>query len=64
MLAQNHAAGAYHACNDDDQTEPPYRIEVEIFGKGYEGSAHTTDGCRVGGNLPPDVDERTDDLHG
>ena len=63
MLAQNHAAGADEAANEENQTEPPHGIEAEVVGKGKECSAHASDGCRVGGNLPPDVDEGADNLY-
>ncbi len=64
MLAQNHAAGAYHAGNDDDQTKPPDGVEAQIIGKGKECAGHSANGCRMGGNLPPYVDECAEDLYG
>ena len=63
MLAQNHAASAHHAGNDEDETEPPDGVEVQVFGKGKQRACHTTDGRCVRGNLPPDVDECTDNLY-
>lgn len=63
MLAQYHAAGAYDTADEEYDAIPPNRIETEIAGEGKEGTAQTANGCCVGGNLPPDVDEGTNYLY-
>ena len=64
MLLENDAARPHQSCEQDGQTEPPSRIEVKQQGKRHQCACHPTDGCRVGRYLPPDVDERADNLDG
>ena len=41
---------------------PPDGIEGEHLGKDEQGACHTANGCHVGGDLPPHIDQGTDDL--
>ena len=63
VLTQNHAGGAHDAGHHQHQAKPPDGVEDENHGEGKQGACHTADGCRMGGNLPPHVDDGTDDLH-
>ena len=63
MLTEYHATGAEDAGNEEDDAHPPDRIETEILGKGKESPTDSTDGCEMGGYLPPHIDEGTDNLN-
>ena len=63
VLAKYHATGSNQSAHDKHQTKPPYRVEHEEKSKGHQTACHATYGCRVRGNLPPNVDKRANHLH-
>ena len=63
MLPEDHPATAYHASNDQDQAKPPDGVEGKDDRKGKQGSREASDGSRVGGDFPPDIDECAKDLY-
>ena len=63
MLAQNHTTGAEDAGKDQYHAKPPHGIEAEELAEHEEGTGHTADSSHMGGDLPPYIDQRTDNLN-
>ena len=45
------------------KAEPPQRIEIEGYRIRHQSSCHTSDGCRMGADLPPYIDEGANHLY-
>ena len=63
VLAEQHAAGHHQAGDEDGEREPPYGIEAENGGIGYDCSDDSARACRMHADLPPQIDRDADTLY-
>lgn len=63
MLAENHTARAKHTGNDEHHTQPEHGIKGEHDGECGYRTSHTANGGSVGADLPPYIDDGTQNLY-
>lgn len=62
VLAQHHARRAHHSGNQNEQAQPPRRVEIEYEREGENHSRGTANGGIMYGDFPPFVYRRANDL--
>ena len=63
VLAQYHATSAHETCENEENAEPPQRVEAEYLGEGKHATRYATDSCSVYRYLPPHIYDGANNLY-